>query len=75
MKPSKYPSDRRFIDYMIHYYYIINIKLYLKNNLYGEESSEDVVCIAQNLKTQQTDFREHSKKQDTERQKVDYIIF
>lgn len=41
-------------DYMAHLCHIINIKYYLKNDLYGEESSKDVVCIAQDLKTQQT---------------------
>lgn len=34
------------VDCMAHLSYIINIKYYLKNNLYGEESSKDVVCIA-----------------------------
>lgn len=29
------------------------MKYYLKNDLYGEESSKDVVCIAQDLEKQQ----------------------
>ncbi len=40
-------------DYMAYLFYTINIKYYLKNDLYGEESSKDMVCIAQDLKTQQ----------------------
>lgn len=33
--------------------YVITSKPYLKNDLNGEESSEDVICIAQDLKAQQ----------------------
>lgn len=40
-------------DYIAHLSCVINIKYYLKNDLYGEESSKDMVCIAQDLKTQQ----------------------
>lgn len=37
-------------NYIAHLSYrIINIKHYLKNDLYGEESSKDMVCIAKDL--------------------------
>lgn len=33
--------------------FIITSKQYLKNDLNGEKSSEDMICIAKDLKTQQ----------------------